>query len=414
MRMPAREKRKKSPPRSITLSKKMLTIPLHSGFAFSNSLPSSSEELIPKNPKPRKILRLHHSSPFPSPPPSPIPSPPLMPPLDKVNQKYRAHFYPTVELPAILTSIYPLSERVVNLITDYAKSKSNLYAIIPELIDATIPLKESLEQESLENEPMQQEAKQLKPQQSGSNGTVKFVRFKNDSKKDRWFAIKQEREQAQKEENLDCFLTQSAPPGPRTAFQCYENNCRIASKIARHPRFMRIFGIVLKEKKHIEEDGDDEHLEADKFSPYLILECLEGENLYDLLKRKALSLNEQYRILEQFIEGLVFLFEKGILPNDAFPYNFILNKNKQLELQLKFIDFDLWSEMPAYSLDLAEQSYEIAVQLFKDFAYEATNQLDIHITVPPPAFTHDGENITDSLKHSLQKLLKWYTKLGIV
>jgi hypothetical protein len=388
----------------------MLTLSPPTRFSAFTS-PSSFPQ---QNPRPHKIRRLHHSSEDnSSPPPLPIASPPPFPSLTEINQKYRASFYPIEELPSILTLFFQSQKTPTNLVADYAKSHFHPYVIAPELIDPKIPLEESLEQEFIEDEPMRTQIRQQKPEISGSNGTVRFVRFKNDPKQQRWFALKQEVVPEDRTE----FLTQFHPPSPLSCLDAYANNCRIFSKIAGHPSFMKIFGLVVKEEvacdesnRHTREVGREDEGEvgaAPPFSPFLILENLEGENLFDLLKGKVLSLPDQYQILEQFIAGILFLFEKRIIPFDAFSYNLIVTEDKQL----KFIDFDMWKVSNDDLGFVAGNVYEIALESFKDFAREATKRLDVCLLFPPPELIRDKKDIRRGLATSLKNLLEWYKEI---
>lgn len=379
----------------------MLAVCLTPKFVFrlppSSSTPTRSSHLG------ARPIRLHHSSSQTPKRPLIVPTPSPQPTqlsLEAINRTYFAHFHP---LASALQSIHPFPSRPINIIADYAKSEFSIYSLAPELIDPKIPLCNSLKQApySDRNGQNKRRIKRLKSPESGDNGKVKFVQFKEDPDENRWFAIKQP------SLSIPTALSPTIyePLSSKEVLKYYDNNCRISSKTCNHPNFMKVFGVVVKESAN---DGKTigEELNVQDFSPYLILEYLEGDLLSSLMKANKLSLQDQQNILKQFVHAMLFLFKASILPKDAHSYNLIFTKSQQL----KFIDFDFWQEIPPSHPELAESLYQVAVEFFKELGNHAAGKLSVYTHYPIPPFIRDGDDAR-SLETSLQQLLMWFEQL---
>ena len=80
-----------------------------------------------------------------------------------------------------------------------------------------------------------------------------------------------------------------------------------------------------------------------KNSIYLVLELLEGGELFSLIsKKRNLSIKVVHRIMDCLLKSLAYLQYKGIMHRDLKPENMILKDKKSLEkCTLKLVDFGL-------------------------------------------------------------------------
>ncbi|MBA2369346.1 MAG: protein kinase family protein [Candidatus Protochlamydia sp.] len=250
----------------------------------------------------------------------------------------------------------------------------DIYSIAPELIDPTIPLRSSLELVEDIESISKKNLKVLKKAEVGLSGKVKFVRFKNDNISDRWFAIKRPMSIFQK-----IFKSGN---NIRASLKYYENNLNMALKIGNHSNFMKVRGIVVKEKS------------GKEAKPYLILEYIEGVRLRDI---KYLSLTDNMHVLSQLKNALTHLFELGILPIDANHGNFLITKDNVL----KIIDFDAWKYESAFSEHLAYGLYDIACSVAK----KLTGKDNFN----PSALTISGVNIKRDFEKSIINLITQFS-----
>ena len=95
-----------------------------------------------------------------------------------------------------------------------------------------------------------------------------------------------------------------------------------------------------------------EEIHESKNSVYLILELLEGGELFShIADKKQISVNDICRIMKCLLEALVYLSDKGIMHRDLKPENMILDKKGDLgESVLKLVDFGLSTQcdVPEY------------------------------------------------------------------
>lgn len=76
--------------------------------------------------------------------------------------------------------------------------------------------------------------------------------------------------------------------------------------------------------------------------PYLVLELLEGESLYDRMAREGqLRVSDAVRILSQAGRGLARAHAAGIIHRDLKPENIFLHRNQEGEEIVKLVDFGL-------------------------------------------------------------------------
>ena len=88
-----------------------------------------------------------------------------------------------------------------------------------------------------------------------------------------------------------------------------------------------------------------EEIHESKNSIYLVLELLEGGELFNYISsRNKLTMKEVHRIMKCLLEALKYLDEKGIMHRDLKPENMILkDKTDIVNCQLKLVDFGLAS-----------------------------------------------------------------------
>lgn len=86
-----------------------------------------------------------------------------------------------------------------------------------------------------------------------------------------------------------------------------------------------------------------EELHESKNSIYLVLELLEGGELFNYISgSKSLSVKDLYRVMKCLLGALAYLAEKGVMHRDLKPENMILkNKDKLEDCVLKLVDFGL-------------------------------------------------------------------------
>ena len=67
---------------------------------------------------------------------------------------------------------------------------------------------------------------------------------------------------------------------------------------------------------------------AEKSRPYVVMECLEGETLYDVLQRKrSLSICDALQLVSRLCEILQHVHEHGVIHRDLKPGNIIVSKD---------------------------------------------------------------------------------------
>lgn len=95
-----------------------------------------------------------------------------------------------------------------------------------------------------------------------------------------------------------------------------------------------------------------EEIHESKNSVYLVLELLEGGELFNhIADKKNISVNDVCRIMKCLLEALMYLSAKGIMHRDLKPENMILDVKGDLgEAVLKLVDFGLSTEcdIPEY------------------------------------------------------------------
>jgi tRNA A-37 threonylcarbamoyl transferase component Bud32/tetratricopeptide (TPR) repeat protein len=81
--------------------------------------------------------------------------------------------------------------------------------------------------------------------------------------------------------------------------------------------------------------------------PYLVMDCLEGESLKELIDRSGAVLVEQaVSIFKQICDGLDAAHKKGIIHRDLKPANVVLLKNADDSYQVKLVDFGIAKVLP--------------------------------------------------------------------
>lgn len=224
----------------------------------------------------------------------------------------------------------------------------NLCSLDPQIFDPKIPMRDCLELDKIVDPILKKmPLKQKQRAKSGLSGKVKIVRFRKDPKVERWFAIK-------RPGCITKFFANRNSYDFSANLKQYKNNVRIASRIGKHPNFMGVHGIVVKEKKN----GNSK--------PYLVLEYIEGANLRDL---NGLTYERKMCILSQLKDALLHLYDVKILPRDLNFGNYIITAKDEL----KIIDYDAWIEDD--SPDLGNRLYEIAGPVVRKFAEHQPNDL---------------------------------------
>lgn len=87
-----------------------------------------------------------------------------------------------------------------------------------------------------------------------------------------------------------------------------------------------------------------EEIYEEKNEIILVMELMEGDNLYKTIK-STVKLSEQqiYKIFSQILKGLLFLHLNGIMHRDIKPDN-IMYSNRDNNSHLKILDFSLANE----------------------------------------------------------------------
>ncbi|MBN1897781.1 MAG: diguanylate cyclase [Spirochaetes bacterium] len=100
----------------------------------------------------------------------------------------------------------------------------------------------------------------------------------------------------------------------------FKKEVEIVSKF-NHPGIVKIFGL-----------GEYDNI------PYIVMELLKGDSLYDLLlKGKRFTIKESVRIIKQITEALDYVHSRNILHRDLKPGNVIIDQAKKI----KILDFGL-------------------------------------------------------------------------
>lgn len=101
--------------------------------------------------------------------------------------------------------------------------------------------------------------------------------------------------------------------------------------------------IELMQELHHEYVMNLYELHESKNSIYLVLELLEGGELFNFItSSKSLSAKDLYRVMKCLLESLAYLDERGIMHRDLKPENMILKTKQKLEeCTLKLVDFGL-------------------------------------------------------------------------
>jgi serine/threonine protein kinase len=95
-----------------------------------------------------------------------------------------------------------------------------------------------------------------------------------------------------------------------------------------------------------------QELHESKNSVYLVLELLEGGELFNYISSKNnISINDIHRVMKCLLDALAYLAEKNIMHRDLKPENMILKEKDKLENStLKLVDFGLATvvDIPEY------------------------------------------------------------------
>lgn len=185
------------------------------------------------------------------------------------------------------------------------ESSNDIYSFAPEIANIDVPLRDSLEIAKVVDSTFKKAPLLfLKKPEMGLSGKVKFLRFKNDSNRTRWFAIK--RPTSIFERIFQTFRNIEAD------LNHYKNNLEISRKVGNHPNFMKVHGITVKKIK-----------QGTRIKPYLILEYIEGTSLRAIEKLNSI---QNLHLLSQLKDALIHLYRLNLLPLDANHDNFLITK----------------------------------------------------------------------------------------
>lgn len=95
------------------------------------------------------------------------------------------------------------------------------------------------------------------------------------------------------------------------------------------------------------------NVRLDLDTPYLEMEFVEGESLEDRLCRGPLTLREGIDVMEQLLDAIAYLHDKGIRHRDIKPSNVIINKDGRLKL----VDFGLATEADVSRITRANTTF---------------------------------------------------------
>lgn len=127
-----------------------------------------------------------------------------------------------------------------------------------------------------------------------------------------------------------------------TAFERFSWEAHSATLLS-HPNIINVFDFGL----------------TDEGSAYLAMECLDGENLQDVLDReRKLPLRRGLKIFIQIADALAHAHSQGIMHRDIKPENIILMRGGDQTDFIKIVDFGIaksFSALPGADLATADQ-----------------------------------------------------------
>lgn len=247
----------------------------------------------------------------------------------------------------------------------------DIYLFANEITDPTQSLKNSLQTlQVIEGVYKNTRIKNFAKSKNGAYGKVKIVKFKNDPKIGRLFAMKKPFRRSYNETDFK-FYSRS-----------FENNLNISLKLQDSPYFMKVHAVVIKKLNHLNEKNQHD------LKPFLILSYIEGISLRELIPN--LTLHQKLHILSQLKEALLQLYDAGIYVFDLYSQNILITKDNCL----KIIDYDLWiiSKKIKSDSSLFLNLYSVAINIAEALS---TSQIVWPIQIPGMR----------SSRHSLEKSL---------
>lgn len=211
---------------------------------------------------------------------------------------------------------------------------------------------------------------------NGGNGKVKIVRFREDPKVERLFAIKRP-------------LNLKLPSDFNYCLGCYEKNLKVSLKLSDSPYFMKVHGIVIKEYKRKTKECQID------LKPYLILSHIDGLTLANVVP--DLTFQQKLHILAQLKEALLQLFDAKIFSHDLYRQNVMITKDNGLKL----IDYDSW--------DIIDHNDESAISSHCINLY--TTAMDIasamcnKVSINWPSHELDSKPSRESLEKALDNMI---------
>src|ERR1041385_1177138 len=89
--------------------------------------------------------------------------------------------------------------------------------------------------------------------------------------------------------------------------------------------------------------------------PFLVMELLEGESLYDRLSRvRRMDVKQTLTVTSQVCKGLTKAHDASIVHRDLKPENIFLTKNEEGEIVSKIVDFGTFEDRPFLVMELLE------------------------------------------------------------
>jgi len=80
---------------------------------------------------------------------------------------------------------------------------------------------------------------------------------------------------------------------------------------------------------------------TDEGQPFIVMEFLEGEDLFDYAARRRMERHEVTRVLRQVAAALGAAHDRGVVHRDLKPENIFLTRNEEEDLHVKLLDFGL-------------------------------------------------------------------------